>query len=403
MYIPAKTDLTTTLPAAEFNQFLTELQTNLITPAGMTPTSGSLNQVGVAVASIAAQGGVFGVDSGIADAYVFTQVSPFPAPFALKNGMTISFRPGNNNTGACTINAFGFGAKSIKNADGSTPTASALSTLSDVKLRYDLTLDEWLIDSNINAQATTTTAGASLLPSQIIISNNVTDSANDIDFAAGNFQFSDGTGSASLSALIKRLDATWAAGTNQGGLFTGAKANSTWYHCFAIYNPTTGVSDCGFDTSVTAANIPSGYTKYKRVGSIRTNGSGNILAFLQTEKYFALATSLLDITNASQTIASETLRTLTIPLGVKTIVIGNIQVLADSAGAVIAKVYSADTSSLTLTIQMAYASNNISLGQSYYQALSNTSSQVKTNAIYVTGTPTTRISLATDGWIDLTL
>lgn len=127
-----------TLTASEFNQITTELQTNLIAKTNQTPASGTLDQVGVAIASIAAQGGVFGVDSGAADAYVFTQVSPFPAPKQLTNGFTIVFRPGNNNTGACTVNACGFGVKNIKLADGSTnPPAGALSTTADVVLRYD--------------------------------------------------------------------------------------------------------------------------------------------------------------------------------------------------------------------------------------------------------------------------
>jgi hypothetical protein len=153
--------------------------------------------------------------------------------------------------------------------------------------------------------------------SPITIANNVTDANNDIDFSAGNFQFSDGTGIASLSALTKRLDATWVVGTNQGGLFSGSKANSTWYHCFAIYNPTSGAVDCGFDTSVTAANIPSGYTKYKRVGSIKTNGSANILGFYQSAKIFNLVTEVVEY-NSPTPPTTLTALSITAPLGVIT-------------------------------------------------------------------------------------
>lgn len=165
--------------------------------------------------------------------------------------------------------------------------------------------------------ATTSLAGLSYLSSPITIANNPSDSFNDIDFSAGVFNFSDGSGQAVATALTKRLDANWTAGNNQGGLFSGAKANSTWYHCFAIYNPTTDTSDFGFDTSVTAANIPSGYTKYKRVGSIVTDGSGNIRGFLQNGNFFFYKSPMLLYSGAFPTV--ETALTTMSPLGIKTI------------------------------------------------------------------------------------
>lgn len=113
-------------------------QNNVIETSGQPLSDVSLDQQAISIASYAAQGGVFCVDSGIADAYVATQVSPFKAPYSLKNGTTIVFRPGNNNTGACTVNAFGLGVKNIKLGDGTTnPPAGALSSSADVVLRYD--------------------------------------------------------------------------------------------------------------------------------------------------------------------------------------------------------------------------------------------------------------------------
>jgi len=133
--------------------------------------------------------------------------------------------------------------------------------------------------------ATTSLAGTSLLLSPITISNNATDANNDIDFSAGVFQFSDGSGRAIATAMTKRLDANWVAGTNQGGLDTGSKTTTTWYHCYAIYNPTTKTSDFLFSTGATAPTaLPSGFTKYKWVGAI-LNTSGNvILPFIQDGK-----------------------------------------------------------------------------------------------------------------------
>jgi hypothetical protein len=126
--------------------------------------------------------------------------------------------------------------------------------------------------------ATTTNQGLTYLNNPITIANNSTDPNNDIDFFAGNFQFADGSGQAVLSAMTKRLDASWTTGTNQGGLFSGQKANSTWYYLYAIANPTSGVVDAGFDISPTSPTLPTGFTKRsKALFAVKTDSSGNIL------------------------------------------------------------------------------------------------------------------------------
>ena len=147
--------------------------------------------------------------------------------------------------------------------------------------------------------ATTTTQGITYINNPITIANNATDANNDIDFSAGNAPLDDGSGQVILSStMVKRLDASWVAGTNQGGLFSGTKANSTKYYLFAITNGT--INDAGFDSSATGANIPSGYKGSYR-GMVKTDSSGNILAFKQTGNKFLLASQ---ITEFSGTVAS---------------------------------------------------------------------------------------------------
>ena len=144
-------------------------------------------------------------------------------------------------------------------------------------------------------KATTTTQGISYLNNPITIANNATDANNDIDFSAGNAPLDDGSGQVILSStLVKRLDATWSAGTNQGGLFNGTavpKANSTKYYLFSITNGT--INDAGFDSSATGANIPAGYKGSYR-GMIKTDSSGNILAFKQTKNKFLLTSPITE-------------------------------------------------------------------------------------------------------------
>ena len=125
--------------ATEWNQ-LADID-NAITTGGQTPSTGNLNQLGNSMANYSAQGSAFGTDSGAADAYVITQVSPFRAPSALRNGMTVRFRAANANTGATTINAFGLGVIAAKKSDGSTALAAGdIPTTEDSEFRYDGTV-----------------------------------------------------------------------------------------------------------------------------------------------------------------------------------------------------------------------------------------------------------------------
>jgi hypothetical protein len=150
-----------------------------------------------------------------------------------------------------------------------------------------------LTDKIILATSTTTTQGISFSPNPITIANNATDANNDIDFTAGNAPLDDGSNQVLLSStLVKKLDASWVAGTNQGGLFSGQKANSTRYYLFAITNGT--INDAGFDISPTGANIPAGYKGSYR-GMVLTNSGGDILAFEQLKNnYFEFITSILE-------------------------------------------------------------------------------------------------------------
>ena len=155
--------------------------------------------------------------------------------------------------------------------------------------------------------ASQTQKGLSILNKPITIANNSSDSEHDIDFSAGVINFDDGTGQAVATALTKKLDASWAAGTGQGGLDTGSVSAHNTYHCFAIYNPTTQTSDFLFSLSL-SPTLPSGYTKKRRVGSILTNASSNIISFRQDGNRFTIA----GVTELAQTSVSTTFANLSI-------------------------------------------------------------------------------------------
>jgi len=115
----------------------------------------------------------------------------------------------------------------------------------------------------------------------LTLSNNGSDATNDIDIAAG-VAAETATSPVLMTlaaALTKRLDASWAVGTNQGGLDTGSIANGT-YHVWIIARSDTGVVDALFSTSATSPTMPANYDRKRRIGSILRE-SATIIPFEQ--------------------------------------------------------------------------------------------------------------------------
>lgn len=118
--------------------------------------------------------------------------------------------------------------------------------------------------------------------SGLALSNNVTDTINDIDIDSGvAFSLIEETLMELSTPLTKQLDATWAAGTNAGGLASGVSLVTTgWYHVFILSDVNGINSDIGFDTDVGGINlladaviIAAGHDRVQRVGSIYRNAS----------------------------------------------------------------------------------------------------------------------------------
>lgn len=166
----------------------------------------------------------------------------------------------------------------------------------------------------------------------VTLSNNATDPNNDIDIAAGVAIADDGTTVMRLaSSITKRLDAAWTVGTNQGGLDTGAEANSTGYHVWLIKRMDTGVVDVLFSTSASAPTMPTNYTKKRHIGWFYNTSGGTILTFTQFGDEFWYLDPPLDL-SAAAVGTSAALATLTVPTGIRTTAIINV-VVNDGAGA----------------------------------------------------------------------
>lgn len=158
----------------------------------------------------------------------------------------------------------------------------------------------------------------------MILSNNVSDPNNDIDISVGECRSANNTADLLLtSAITKRSDAPWAAGTNQGGMDVGTKPNNGTLHVYIISDGT--VQDAIFSTSVTSPALPGGYTQYRRIGAVTTDGSGNIRAFVQVGDRFLYKTPSKDVQDGNIN-SGGSLFALSVPSGIKVYPIINIGV-----------------------------------------------------------------------------
>jgi hypothetical protein len=110
MNIPDKTT-EDSYTGAEFTEFKNELQ-NFITSANITLASNSI-QVMETVKRYVLSGDYY-IDTGAANNYVLTTISPYAPASAYTNGMRVRCKANATNTGVSTINIDGLGIKTIK-------------------------------------------------------------------------------------------------------------------------------------------------------------------------------------------------------------------------------------------------------------------------------------------------
>lgn len=237
----------------------------------------------------------------------------------------------------------------------------------------------------------------------LTLSNNVTDATNDIDIATGKCRDSaDGANMVLGSALTKRLDATWAVGTNQGGLDTGAIANGT-YHIWLIKRPDTGVVDALFSLSASAPTMPTNYTLKRRIGSIVRTGAA-IKGFVQDGDKFMWKVPVNDLNVTNPGTAAAT-RTLTLPTGIRIealIIVQGVGNTSETPGAIYISDLSVTDSVPTFSggianFQVFSSGAQMALGGPV-NVMTNTSAQVRSRVEASAASTVLRIN--TNGWID---
>lgn len=178
---------------------------------------------------------------------------------------------------------------------------------------------------NTTLAATTAFVQTEISPSASAISglvpSNAADADHDTTISTGDARDSAGAKSLALSSTItKQIDSSWVVGNDMGGLFSGTVAADTTYHLFIIEQDSDGLIDAGFDTSLTAANIPTGYTAFRRVASFLTDASANLLGFVATEISGSglrvdYDLRVQDVSNTSPGTAANT-ASMTVPSGI---------------------------------------------------------------------------------------
>ena len=114
------------------------------------------------------------------------------------------------------------------------------------------------------------------------ILSNAADADHDITISAG--EATDSTGIMMLSSdatITKRIDAPWSEGDGMGGLDTGVVAANSVYYMWRIYKATDKSLDAVFSLSKTAPTLAAVYTHKRRIGTVITDASANIINFSQ--------------------------------------------------------------------------------------------------------------------------
>jgi hypothetical protein len=220
------------------------------------------------------------------------------------------------------------------------------------------------------------------------LSNNAGDATNDIDIATGICIDSTNVSLITVAALTKRLDAGWAAGTNQGMRNSAAAITNATYHIYAVATA-AGVQDIYAHTSTTVATVitalqaeagGASYIYARRIGSIVRAGA-TILAFTQDGDYFGLTVPVRDVNTTNPGTSAVTATLASLPTGINIRALINAVVASPSVSS---RVYISDLATTDAAPSVSAApgytfvvSATFGEGGALVQVRTNTSAQVR--------------------------
>lgn len=238
----------------------------------------------------------------------------------------------------------------------------------------------------------------------------LSNSGADLAVAAGAAASDDATISARIamvlgSALTGKTSGTWVVGNNQTKLDAGTVGNNQTWHVFVIERTDTAVVDILFSQSATAPTLPTNYTKKRRIGAFRTDGSAAILPFVQyADEFYWTTPPTIDVSAANPGTAAVT-RTLTVPTGIQVLAIVEVGINNQSTNDIAVYLSSLDTTdvvgSITASPLATVAGGNAAATASAIaqaRVWTNTSGQIRSR-LSASGASDV-LSIQTIGWLD---
>jgi uncharacterized protein DUF5907 len=215
--------------------------------------------------------------------------------------------------------------------------------------------------------------------------------------AAGGASDTTNTALMSLASAYTKTTASWAVGSTNGGLDTGAIANSTWYHVYLIERTDTGVVDVLFSTSASSPTMPTNYTLFRRIGAMKTDGSARWTLFTQIGDRFLWSAMVTDVAVVNQS-TTAILYPLTTPAGIQTIALvrANAASASGTIGVLLSSPSESDQAPTTATLCSLINAGAGTRTAGEFQIITDTSRQVRAR-----GTASSiSMEIDTYGWID---
>lgn len=202
------------------------------------------------------------------------------------------------------------------------------------------------------------------------------------------------------SALTKNLG-SFAVGTGNGSLDTGTIAANQTYHVHEIQRVSDNLVDILLSLSASAPTMPSiggTWTARRRIGSVMTNGSSQLVQWMQKGDYFKLSTPSLDVSALALSTARSTL-TLKVPTGL--VLRAICRVVNSGASGTLVAIQDLDEtdaapSSTAAPLADAVVAPSTGLLAGRVEAFTNTSAQIAARASAAGNT----FYLSTLGWVD---
>ncbi|WP_454629507.1 hypothetical protein [Bradyrhizobium cenepequi] len=219
--------------------------------------------------------------------------------------------------------------------------------------------------------------------------------------AAGEAADSTGADLMALAAPLAKNTSAWAVGAG-GALDTGSIANNTWYHVYLIKRPDTGVVDVLFSLSATAPTLPTNYTLFRRLGSMKTNGAAQWIGFTQIGDDFYWSNPIAETGGFFAIPTTRASLLLSVPTGI--VVKAKIVILVNSSsGAATITFYSTFTTdgvpninaSPGFSVWSGVSSANSTSGP-YIEVYTTTSGQISVRSDLAN----TNARTTTHGWVD---